>query len=243
MTATLLDHALGLADSGWAVFPLSGKVPFPGTRGHLDASSDPDVLRSWWLRWPTANIGAPVPPTLLVLDVDPRNGGDVQALGSLPETLTCWSGREDGGRHLYFLRPHGPLTSTKLPAGIDLKANGYCVVPPSIHPATGHPYRWEGADVAALPSHLRDLLRPAPPKPKPQFAGAGKRSGQPLVDFVARHVHQGVNSALYWAARRAAEEGILDQLADDLVRTATAVGESERRAAATVESARKAASE
>lgn len=51
-------------------------------------------------------IGAPVPEALLVIDVDPRNGGKLAELqlltGRLPTTLTVWSGRNDGGRHLYF---------------------------------------------------------------------------------------------------------------------------------------------
>lgn len=234
----LLDDALELAENGWAVFPLNGKAPFKGTRGHLDATSEPDVIRSWWRRWPAANIGAPVPANLLVLDVDPRNSGRVEALGAVPATLACWSGRGDGGRHLYFHRPPGPLTNTRLPPGIDLKTNGYLVVPPSLHLATGDPYRWELADVAALPTHLRWLLRPSPPVRVPM---ARRGSGSALVRYVARHVDQGVNNALYWAARRAAEEGILDEIAEDLVRTAAAVGETHKRAAATVASARKAA--
>ena len=113
-------------------------------------------------------IGARVPESLLVVDVDPRNGGNLAELelftGPLPPTLTAWSGRNDGGRHLYFLRPAGPITSTRLPDGIDLKANGYCIVPPSIHPATGQPYRWEQHPVAAIPPRLRALLLP-PPRP------------------------------------------------------------------------------
>jgi hypothetical protein len=107
---------------------------------------DPDQIKLWWTKWPNAMIGAAVPESLLVIDIDPRNGGSLQALtdlvGALPETLTAWSGRNDCGHHLYFLRPPGPLTSTRLPEGIDLKINGYCIVPPSIHPATGLPYRW-----------------------------------------------------------------------------------------------------
>jgi hypothetical protein len=242
VTDYLLDHALGLAGNGWAVFPLRGKVPFGGTRGHLDATTDPDVLRSWWLRWPEANIGAAVAPSVVVIDVDPRNGGDVNALGELPETLTCWSGRGDGGRHLYFQRPHGPLTSTKMPTGIDVKVNGYCVVPPSLHPTTGQPYRWEGSAIAPLPTHLRELLRPPQPAFTRPCRTATAGSGKGLVGFVAKHVNQGVNKALYWAARRAAEQGILEELADELIRVAVQVGESEKRATATVESARKASS-
>jgi hypothetical protein len=181
-----------------------------------------------------------VPASLLVIDVDPRNGGDMAALGDLPPTLTCWSGREDGGRHLYFLRPVGPLTSTGLPVGVDLKVNGYCVVPPSLHPATGLPYRWEIHEPVALPPHLLQMLRP---KPRDRYTGpvraAGKGSGRALVDFVGLHLTNGVNNALFWAACRAAEDGLLADLADELVRTAVQVGESEKRAAATVESARK----
>jgi hypothetical protein len=113
-----------------------------------------------------AMIGVRVPDSVIVIDIDPRNGGsigDLEALvGPLPATLTVWSGRNDGGRHLYFLRPAGQLTSTRLPEGIDLKANGYVIAPPSIHPATGLPYKWEQYPVAAPPHGLRELLRPAP---------------------------------------------------------------------------------
>src|SRR5215217_6630164 len=112
------------------------------------------------------------PPTAishlpLAIDLDPRKNpnclADLETLtGPLAETLTAWSGRNDGGRHLYYLRPAGPLTSTQLPTGIDLKVRGYCIVPPSIHPATGQPYRWEWRTPVTLPSRLQELLRPAP---------------------------------------------------------------------------------
>jgi hypothetical protein len=143
-TASLSETALELAANGWAVFPCKwrgeeAKAPLT-INGHHTASRDPDLIRAWWRGWPKAMIGAAVPDSLLVIDVDPRNGGDLEALtdlvGAMPETLTAWSGRNDGGRHLYFLRPHGPLTSTRLPEGIDLKINGYMIMPPSIHPAT-----------------------------------------------------------------------------------------------------------
>jgi hypothetical protein len=72
---------------------------------------DPDQIKLWWTKWPNAMIGAAVPESLLVIDIDPRNGGSLQALtdlvGALPETLTAWSGRNDCGHHLYFLRPQG----------------------------------------------------------------------------------------------------------------------------------------
>jgi hypothetical protein len=96
-------------------------------------------------------------------------------VGDLPDTLTAWSGRNDGGSHLYFLRPPGPLTSTRLPEGIDLKINGYMIMPPSIHPATGLPYRWEDHPVASLPSRLRELLAPRRNRSEPTEVVAAAR--------------------------------------------------------------------
>src|SRR6266516_6354294 len=55
-----------------------------GTPGHdlchglLAATSAPEVVARWWTRWPQANIGARVPKSLLIIDVDPRHGGDCQ---------------------------------------------------------------------------------------------------------------------------------------------------------------------
>jgi len=155
----LSGAALGYAELGWAVLPLDGKLPRTA-HGHHDASTDPRQVTRWWQHWPTANIGVVIPDGVLVLDVDPRNGGDVAALGDLPATRTCLSGRGDGGVHKYFVRPPGVLTRTRLPVGIDVKVSGYVVVPPSLHPATGQPYRWVDAEhpIISLPEHLRDLL-------------------------------------------------------------------------------------
>ena len=51
-----------------------------------------------------ANIGAPVPEHYSCSTLIPVMAA-ISALGPLPETLTVWSGRNDGGRHLYFTPP------------------------------------------------------------------------------------------------------------------------------------------
>jgi hypothetical protein len=86
---------------------------------------------------------------LLVIDVDPRNGGEA-SLESLfskharfPETAEQVTG--GGGRHFVFRYPGVPTPKT-LARGIDVKAEGgYIVVAPSIHPS-GNPYRWDGIE-------------------------------------------------------------------------------------------------
>jgi hypothetical protein len=185
--AELVDAPIGadavaLAARGWRVFPLRGKVPAisraAGGRGVLDASTDLDQVAAWWTAMPTANIGARVPAGAFVLDLDPRKPGAVEVLaelerrhGPLPETLTVYSGRGDGGCHRYYKHPGGPIGDTRLPDGIDVKiSSGYCVVPPSVHPEGARSaYRWAGlpAPVEA-PGWLVTLLRPAErPVPRP----------------------------------------------------------------------------
>jgi hypothetical protein len=245
MTASLLEYALSYAGKGWAVFPLRGKEPRT-LHGHLDATTDPDQIRTWWRMWPEANIGAPVPPGLLVIDIDPRNGGSIEALPPLPATMTAWSGRMDGGRHLYYRRPAGlTLTSTRLPAGVDLKKHGYMVMPPSIHPATAQPYTWQVPTTqppAFLTAQLRELLT-FHPKPRLTVLPGGRSSGAGLVRTVASATEgggggrSGRNDALYWAACRAAEEGQLAELHDQLRDAALSTGLSESEVDRTLQSA------
>ena len=244
----LIDAAIELAAAGWAVFPCypvgaRAKAPISSLvpHGHLNATHDPDVIRRWWQDAPTALIGGAVPASLLVIDIDPRNGGSVESLealvGTLPETLTVWSGRDDGGRHLYFLRPAGEFTSSRLPPGIDLKVHGYCILPPSPHPATAAAYRWELHEPVPLPDVLRDFLRPAP-LVRSTFSGA--TNSDALIRFVASLTPGERNRGTYWAACRAADEGALARLAPDLITAAVHTGLPEREALRIVESAARA---
>ena len=69
------------ADLGGAEYPRD-KTPLlrreDGGRGYLDATDDPDTITSWWTRWPSANVGLACGGSgLTIIDIDPRNGGDV----------------------------------------------------------------------------------------------------------------------------------------------------------------------
>jgi len=171
--------AVGYAVAGLAVFPLRGKVPAiakqSGGAGVLDATTDLATVARWWSRndprlrtGPGCNIGGRVPVGAFVLDVDPRNGGadtlaELEAAhGPLTATRTAYSGRGDGGRHHWFKHPGGPLSGSRLGAGLDQKTErGYVVLPPSIHPDTGGRYRWLdlAAPISQPPGWLVELLR------------------------------------------------------------------------------------
>jgi hypothetical protein len=152
---------------GWAVFPVQagGKEPLT-PHGVKDATTDPETIKEWWTRWPSANIGIAcgAESDLLVVDVDPRNGGEL-ALNALmeeqgvqmPDTTTAFTG--GAGKHYYLKFPSVKLRKT-LCAGVDLQGEGkYVVAPPSLH-ATGGVYTWEVApDVArnaAVPQWIID---------------------------------------------------------------------------------------
>ena len=133
--AIMLSEALGYAEIGLGVFPVAGVVdgdcacwagrgcPSPGKHpltphGFKDATTDPRRVTAWWRnRWPGANIGGVPPAGVVVLDVDPRNGGEESLYrlqldhGRLPDTLTCLTGGR--GYHYYVTIPAdvGPLVS------------------------------------------------------------------------------------------------------------------------------------
>ena len=148
----MMTHALKYADRGWPVLPLRGKVPRVDG-GYKAATTDPEQIKEWWTRWPDADIGirTGIESGLVVLDVDPRNGGDeslaalIEEHGGLPPTPEVATG--GGGSHYYLAYPEGldePLKKKVLSPGLDLLADGaYVVAPPSTH-KSGGTYRWVG---------------------------------------------------------------------------------------------------
>lgn len=170
--STPLAYALAYAAMGWHVLPLEPRAKAPlgrlVPRGMHDATTDPETIRGWWQRHPQAGVGIALAQSgLVAVDVDPRNGGtdtfeQLQAAhGSLRSEVMAYTG--GGGEHHVFLVPHGAAISLPgtLGAGIDLKANGYIVVEPSIHPS-GKQYGWEASSSpldGVVPSPLPDWLR------------------------------------------------------------------------------------
>jgi len=191
--AELLNAALGYAALGWRVFPIRcpvftefgvccscgkkdcnpGKHPY-FRNPYKSVTRNPDKIEEWWADHPDANIAIATGTKsgLVVLDVDPRNGGDeslaelIRKFGDLPNTVTALSG--GGGDHYYFSHLGGNIKSKAFGPdypGLDIKADNGCIIaPPSLH-ETGEKYRWvEGlepqhTELAPLPSWILDQVR------------------------------------------------------------------------------------
>lgn len=166
-----LDAALAYRRRGWSVIPVEphAKRPLLAWRAFQTRLASEAEVAVWYRQYPEANVAIVTGALsgLVVLDVDPRHGGEASLAafesthGPLPPTLESLTG--GGGRHLYFRHPgeHCP-NRVGLEPGLDLRGDGGCIVaPPSIHPS-GRAYAWrEGHGPgerapATLPAALRD---------------------------------------------------------------------------------------
>lgn len=155
----LNEYALNYAlDYHWAVFPVrQDKQPYT-PKGHHDAKTDRRAINHWWGKlFPDANIGISCESSnLLVIDIDKDENTGLDGYQSLkrweretgftlPETATAITGR--GGMHMYYRYDYDgtdddPKNRAGVIEGVDIRANGYVVAPPSLH-ASGRRYEWE----------------------------------------------------------------------------------------------------
>lgn len=215
----LLRAALDYASRGWAVFPLQGKRPIPGTHGHRDATVDRATIKAWWREYPEANIGIACDDQSgpIVLDVDGPEG--MISLGEikLPRTLEATSGRKHR-KHFYFDAIDAEVRRTiKVLPGLDiLGAGGYVVAPPSIHPKTGKPYRWlNERDIAPFPKSLLKLM--AQQKERRSGKNGKHAPAPPLPDIIPEGHRDSLLTSLAGTMRRrgASEDAILAALREE----------------------------
>lgn len=184
------DSVLHLVRLGWHVFPCHsapggrcscGEYPcgtenkragkHPWTRhGLKEATTNERQIHAWANKYPGCNWAVATGPVscFFVLDVDGEGGRASLAVletqyGRLPETLSCRTGREDGGEQRYFTysadRDIG-ISAGKLGHGLDIRgASGYAIVPPSVH-RSGRAYEWLNphAHIASAPGWLLEMV-------------------------------------------------------------------------------------
>lgn len=175
-----VDFALSYVRLGWWVLPLEPGTKKPFGRlvhnGFHDATNDADTARRWWQQHADAGIGVALKKSgLVAVDIDPRNGGidTIDQLehehGPIVSDVMAFTG--GGGEHRVFAAALVENLPGKLGPGVDLKADGYIAVEPTLHPS-GRRYAWEassdpldGIVPSTLPAWIRDLGRGKTPSP------------------------------------------------------------------------------
>lgn len=159
---------------GWHVLPLDPGTKKPLGRlvrnGFHDATNDADTAMRWWAQAPDAGIGIALRKSgLVAVDIDPRNGGidtidQLEAIhGPIVSDVLALTG--GGGEHRVFSAQLVEGLPGTLGPGVDLKADGYIAVEPTLHPS-GRRYGWDaesdpldGIVPSTLPSWIRNLGR------------------------------------------------------------------------------------
>lgn len=179
--ADFIAAAIRYVDHGFGVLPVDGKKGFL-EGGWKAAAHDAFAAELLFHNHPGKNIALVLPPTLCVIDLDPRNGSDDTLLawedahGPLPETVQSRTG--GGGKHLYFRCVEGRKLRKTLGPGIDLLAPGKGQVTewPSV---TAEPYEWISAPWEFPYADLPDQCYAPPEAERPAPKTNGHGSHQP----------------------------------------------------------------
>lgn len=244
------------ATAGVAVFPCVPGAKRPLTRhGFADATTDLKQVARWWRRWPAANIGLPTGRTgfdVIDIDVHPTGSGFAAfARARRADLVAQWSHlvrTPSGGVHLYFpASAERPQESWSLPhEHVDFRGTGgYVIAPPSVvmtRDGRQHGYLLIATGARPRPTDagaLRRLLAPRQPsRAASQRQGLTPGAGERLEAWLAAQPEGNRNRALFWAACRQAEAGILqDQTGERLGAAAGRAGLDEREIEATIASA------
>lgn len=137
--ARLVSAALWYAEQGLRVFPLMPgcKIPFPGTRGVHEATTDADAITWWWTREPKSNVGIATGHLVDVVDYDGEQAHAAwseqygETWGGLTVLGTVSTPRP-GGLHVY-VPASGRGNRAAMVPGVDYRGSGgYVLAPPSL---------------------------------------------------------------------------------------------------------------
>jgi bifunctional DNA primase/polymerase-like protein len=209
-TNSAVQEALKLAGKGVPIFPCNAnKVPLVKLGpGFKDATTDPDLIRRWWSKWPDALVSVRTGIKFVVLDIDCVKHIEAQewyGKASLPITRTHVT--RSGGRHLLF-QPDERFrnSSSKICRGVDTKSVNGCAI---WWPACGFEVL-HGDVLAPVPDWIIKALKPPPPivQPSPREVRSPAQA-QRKVDGIIRTMVEAPpgqrNALAFWGALRFAE--------------------------------------
>jgi len=250
--------ALNYAARGWKIFPVHNPVlsasrpascscgkencnsigKHPRTKnGFQDATTDAEIIREWWERWPGANVAIPTGKVngIIVLDEDLKHGGDqslqeqIEKHGDLPFTIRAITG--GGGSHTFFKHPGEAVPNSvgedgwlKL-AGLDIRGDGgYVCASPSQH-ASGRRYAWDDGqapdevELAPLPAWIMNRLRARlAPKPALTDQSPDQKGRYWLGQALAKAAPGSRNNVCLWMACQLRDNGVREDDAERIAR-------------------------
>jgi len=171
----ILTAALEYAAKGLPVFPCKRTDKSPLTKhGFKDATTDPDQIKAWWKKHPTAMIGMPTGADysgIDALDLDVKDGKN--GFAAVPDWQNRSSiivrtpsdpnfrteGAPDEGGHLWFKSDGTIPSKVEIALGVDTRGEGgYVIVPPSRNGFGSYRFEKCGLDrIAKLPTFPADL--------------------------------------------------------------------------------------
>lgn len=177
-----------------------GKNPMRPWKDYQSRLPTETEVRSWWTRWPDANIGMATGVFSGIVALDCDNGEARQSAlerGGLEKAPAVWTGKP-GGIHFWLAHPGYPAKNfVREISGTDFRGDGgYILLPPSLH-AKGARYRWNehtiGAKLPPCPPWLEALLQDR------GGDGGTAGSGSPLdLDAIMAGIQEGSRNNELW---------------------------------------------
>ncbi|MBI3001319.1 MAG: bifunctional DNA primase/polymerase [Deltaproteobacteria bacterium] len=165
------DSALAYNARGFSVIPIEprGKKPLIGWEEFQTRKAAREEIKSWWTKWPAANIGIVTGAVsgMMVIDVDTEAAKEkLKTLVADYDLHTVPRTRTGRGWQLFFQHPGVAIQNRAgVFPGLDVRGDGgYVVAPPSIHP-NGRQYEWEMPltdELPKLPIELHKLITEPP---------------------------------------------------------------------------------
>ena len=212
-----LDTALILAECGMKVYPLTAesKIPVQGSHGEHDATSDPNIIREWFLNNPNYNLAINLQASgLAVIDLDRHRKG-VNGIRNYGDYL-----RNHGNSYMNSLRTYTELTprggahifyklncdlgnkDIQLMPGVEL-LTGKTVIAPSFISEFNNSYsaQYQGYqtlttdNVLPLPEWIIGLAKEAQQQPSPRLSTAYKNYQQGQKKWTGRLLDELVHGA------------------------------------------------
>jgi hypothetical protein len=189
-----LTFAANYCNAGFRLLPTLDKFPPKGFMWGTAASSDLAVVRRWLDIWPECDLAIALPPHIVVVDLDVRDGRDgfqqfIRIAGSHPDDVnTIQAITQSGGRHVWFDADDwrfpncvGDAATRRGHPGLETKTSGgYVVVPP----APGRHWIAGKRTMLPAPESLKELFprhEPTPVAPA-RTARAHTPYGQKTLD-------------------------------------------------------------